>query len=281
VTYSIVARGVVPGGEGREPQPAWGVAVASKFLAVGSAVPAAAAGVGALATQAYANLDYRHQGLARLAAGLAAGDTLDALTAADDLRDERQVGAVDAAGTAASFTGSACLPWAGGVVGGPEVGGYAIQGNILTGPEVVEAMEEAWLLSPPHAPLGARLLVALQAGEHAGGDRRGRQSAAVLVVSAGSGYAGIGDVLVDLRVDDHADPVAELARLLELHHLYFGRPEETLPLEGDLAVEIGERLSRLGYATLEEWAGIANFEERMVDGAIDVLVLQQLRAATQ
>jgi uncharacterized Ntn-hydrolase superfamily protein len=280
VTFSIVARGFVPGTEGGEPQPAWGVAVASKFLAVGAVVPAAAAGLGALATQAFANLGYRTAGREHLAAGLSAQDVVDALTAADEGRDQRQLGVVDAAGHAATYTGAGCLPWAGGVVGAPDVGGYAIQGNILAGRHVVTAMEQAWLVSDPASGLGHRLLAALQAGDLAGGDRRGRQSAGLLVVTAGGGYGGGSDVLVDLRVDDHPDPVAELARLLELHHLYFGRPEETLPLEGDLALEVGERLSRLGFATLEEWAGVENFEERMVDGAIDVLVLQQLRAAT-
>jgi uncharacterized Ntn-hydrolase superfamily protein len=280
VTFSIVARGTVPATEGGEPQPAWGVAVASKFLAVGAVVPAAAAGVGALATQAFANLGYRPSGIAHLSEGLTAQDVVDALTAADEDRDQRQVGVVDATGRSATYTGSRCLPWSGGVTGPPDQGGYAIQGNLLTGRDVVAAMEHAWQVSDPATGLAHRLLAALQAGDLAGGDRRGRQSAALLVVAAGGGYGGGSDVVVDLRVDDHPDPTAELARLLELHHLYFGRPEETLPLEGALALEVGERLSRLGYATLEDWAGVENFEERMVDGAIDVLVLQQLRAAT-
>ncbi|WP_284117661.1 DUF1028 domain-containing protein [Streptomyces fragilis] len=175
------------------------------------------------------------------------------------------------------------MTWAGGV-SGPN---YAIQGNILTGPEVVRAMEEAWLASDEELPLARRLHAALLAGDRAGGDSRGRQSAALLVVSPGGGYGGGSDVLVDLRVDDHADPSAELGRLLELHDLYFGRPDPRtlLPLAGELAEEVAGRLAALGHrgveldVALSEWAGIANLEERLVDGAIDPLVLEQLRAA--
>ncbi|HVB26657.1 MAG TPA: DUF1028 domain-containing protein, partial [Mycobacteriales bacterium] len=195
MTFSIVARSA----DGS----AWGVAVASKFLAVGAAVPAAAAGVGALATQAWANLGYRPDGLALLRAGRSADQTLAALTEADEGRETRQAGIVDAAGTAATFTGSECHPWAGGVFGP----GYAIQGNILLGAEVVEAMERSWRDSAPDAPLGRRLLAALSSGDRAVGDRRGRQSAALLVVTAGGGYGGGSDVLIDLRVDDHPAPV--------------------------------------------------------------------------
>ena len=153
---------------------AWGVAVASKFLGVGVAVPAAAAGVGAIATQAWANLTYRPEGLALLRTGHDAQETIDILTTGDELRDERQVGIVDANGNSATYTGAKCHDWAGGVTGD----NYAIQGNILTGPEVVEAMAEAWLSSDEAAPLTRRLLTALIAGDEAGGDRRGRQSAA-------------------------------------------------------------------------------------------------------
>lgn len=263
---------------------AWGVAVASKFLAVGNAVPAARAGVGAIATQSFANLTYRPDGLAHLASGSDAQQTLDALTAADDLREQRQAGIVDANGGAATFTGAECNAWAGGVTGP----GYAIQGNILTGPQVVEAMERAWLATDTTSPLATRLLAALTAGDQAGGDRRGRQSAAVLVVTPGGGYGGGSDVQVDLRADDHADPVPELSRLLELHELYFGTtdPAALLPLDGDLAAEVRERLTTLGHTAddldkaLADWAGIENLEERMHAGAIDPVVLDMLRDLT-
>jgi len=253
-----------------------GVAVASKFLAVGAAVPAAAADIGAIATQAFANLAYRPEGLRLLGEGRSAQETLDALTAADEGRDQRQAGAVDAAGRSATFTGPACHDWAGGRTGD----GYAVQGNILTGPDVVEAMEKAWLVS--EGRLADRLLTALTAGDVAGGDRRGRQSAALLVVRRAGGYGGTSDVEVDLRVDDHPDPVPELRRLLDLHRLYFDRPDPDtlLPLEGELAGEVDLRLRALGFDTLDDWAGVENYEERMVDGQIDPLVLSQLRAAT-
>ena len=264
MTFSIVARA----------DDQWGVAVASKFLAVGAAVPAAQHGVGAIATQSYANLAYRPDGLAHLASGMSAQQTLDALTSADELREQRQAGIVDRDGNAATFTGSQCNPWAGGRTGD----GWAAQGNILTGPEVVDALAEAF--ESTTGPLALRLARALEAGDRAGGDRRGRQSAALLVVSQAGGYGGGSDVLVDLRVDDHPDPVPELLRLLDLHELYFGTPEQVLPLEGELAREVADRLARLGHASLEDWAGVENFEERMVPGSIDVLVLEQLRQAT-
>jgi uncharacterized Ntn-hydrolase superfamily protein len=253
-----------------------GVAVASKFLAVGAAVPAAAADVGAIATQAFANLAYRPDGLRLLGEGRSAQETLDALTAADEGRDQRQAGVVDAAGRSATFTGPVCHDWAGGRTGD----GYAVQGNILTGPDVVEAMEKAWLGS--EGRLADRLLAALTAGDLAGGDRRGRQSAALLVVRRAGGYGGTSDVEVDLRVDDHPDPVPELRRLLDLHRLYFDRPDPDtlLPLEGELAEEVDLRLRALGFDTLDDWAGVENYEERMVDGRIDPLVLSRLRAAT-
>ena len=266
MTFSIVARSA----DGAQ----WGVAVASKFLAVGAAVPAAAFGVGAVATQAAANLRYRPDGLALLAEGRGAQEVLDALTGADDGRDERQAGIVDRDGGAATFTGPGCHPWAGGRTGD----GWAVQGNILTGPEVVDAMAEAFEAST--GPLAHRLVAALTAGDAAGGDRRGKQSAALYVVSEGGGYGGGSDVLVDVRVDDHPEPVGELARLLDLYDLYFGKPESTLPLEGDLATEVARRLARLGHPSLDSWAGVENYEERMVDGAIDPVVLAKLREAT-
>jgi uncharacterized Ntn-hydrolase superfamily protein len=240
--------------------------------------------VGAIATQAYANLAYRPEGMAQLREGRSASLTLETLVAADDKRETRQVGIVDVAGAAATFTGSECNPWAGGVTGE----GYAIQGNILTGPEVVAAMEEAWHATRAGDPLARRLLAVLAAGDSAGGDRRGRQSAAVLVVTPEGGYGGGSDVLVDLRVDDHAVPVGELARLLDLHDLYFGKPDPDtlLDLSGELAIEVRRRLADLGHvdddldAALAGWAGIENYEERLVPGRIDPLVLAKLREAT-
>ncbi len=275
MTFSIVARSA----DGTS----FGVAVASKFLAVGAAVPAAEAGIGAIATQAYANLAYRPDGLAQLRDGRSAQLTLDTLVATDDKRESRQAGVVDAAGATATFTGSECNPWAGGTTGD----GYAIQGNILVGPEVVDAMEQAWLTSNPDEPLARRLLATLIAGDDAGGDRRGRQSAALLIVTAEGGYGGGSDVLVDLRVDDHVAPVAELGRLLDLHDLYFGKPDpdSLLDLAGDLAAEVRALLADRGFAddddleaALAGWAGIENYEERLVPGMIDPLVLKQLRA---
>jgi len=273
MTFSIVGHSIDAADGGTV---SLGVAVASKFLAVGAAVPAGAADIGAIATQAFANLAYRPDGLRLLGEGRSAQETLDALTAADEGRDQRQAGVVDATGRSASFTGSGCHDWAGGRTGD----GYAVQGNILTGPDVVEAMEKAWLGS--EGRLADRLLTALAAGDLAGGDRRGRQSAALLVVRRAGGYGGTSDVEVDLRVDDHPDPVPELSRLLDLHRLYFDRPDPDtlLPLEGELAAEVDLRLRSLGFETLDDWAGVENYEERMVDGQIDPLVLGQLRAAT-
>ncbi|MDX6268692.1 MAG: hypothetical protein QOD70_3432 [Frankiales bacterium] len=263
MTFSIVATA-----DGQ-----WGVAVASKFLAVGAAVPAAQWGVGAVATQSFANLAYRPEGLRLMAEGRTAQQALDALTATDELREQRQAGIVDRLGGAATWTGTECHGWAGGRTGD----GWAAQGNILTGPEVVDALAETFEATA--GSLSSRLAAALLAADRAGGDRRGRQSAVLLVVSEGGGYGGGSDVLVDLRVDDHPDPVLELQRLLDLHTLYFGRPEETLPLEGELAAEVAAKLQALGYADLDDWAGVENYEERMVPGAIDVLVLQKLREA--
>ncbi|GAA3922610.1 DUF1028 domain-containing protein [Actinoplanes auranticolor] len=280
MTFSVVARSADGG--------ALGVAVASKFLGAGAAVPAALADVGAVATQSYANLAYRPQALALLATGVPATETVAGLIAADaGPVDHRQVGVVGTQGPGATFTGSACHDWAGGVAGD----GFAIQGNMLAGPQVVEQMRRTWLAGADRTRLAYRLLDALRAGDEAGGDRRGRQSAALLVVAKGQGYGGTSDVVVDLRVDDHPDPVTELTRLLELHTLYFARPDPAtlLDLDGDIGAEVRERLAALGHpagpapADLDEalasWAGIANLEERIVAGRIDPLVLDQLRAA--
>lgn len=275
VTFSIVARSA----DGT----ALGVAVASKFLGVGAAVPAALADVGAVATQSYANLAYRPQALALLGTGVPASAAVRALVAGDTGPiAHRQVGVVGATGDGATFTGDACHPWAGGAAGD----GYAIQGNMLAGPRVVGDMAAAWLEEAGRSRLAYRLLAALRAGDEAGGDRRGRQSAALLVVAKGMGYGGGSDVMVDLRVDDHPDPVAELARLLEMHTLYFERPDPAtlIPLSGDAAGEVRSLLAAAGHADLDldealsAWAGIENLEERLVPGAIDPLVLAQLRA---
>lgn len=273
MTFSIVAR------QGD----AYGVAVASKFLAVGAVVPAARIGVGAVATQSLARVAYLEELLGRLAGGEVPAEALEAAVGLDEGRDERQVGVVGATG-AATFTGPGCNPWAGGVAG--EVGGtaYAIQGNILTGPEVVVAMERAWL-ERDGEPFARRLLAALSAGDEAGGDSRGRQSAAMYAVEPGSGYDHSG-VLVDLRVDDHTDPVGEIGRLLVEWELLFGRPEDVRPLEGELRAEVGERLARLGFTghdvggALEAWAGVVNYESRLTPDGIDARVLEALRRAT-
>lgn len=276
MTFSIVARSA----DGRH----FGVAVASKFLAVGAMVPAADVSRdgrpgGALATQALANLGYRAEGLRLLGEGRSAKETVEALTAADEQRAHRQLGVVDAEGQAATYTGSECLPWAGGATGY----GYAIQGNILAGSRVVALMEEAWLASDPRGPLSRRLLAALSAGDKVGGDSRGKQSAALIVVAAGEGYDG-SDVLVDLRVDDHEEPVRELGRLLEVHDLLFGKPDpdELLELDGELAEEVSRLLAGRGFAgeldkALASWAGRENLEMRLVDGRIDPVVLDYLR----
>jgi uncharacterized Ntn-hydrolase superfamily protein len=280
MTFSIVARSA----DGQ----AHGVAVASKFLSVGNAVPAAEAEVGALATQSYANLAYRPQGLTLLRTGVGAAGVVAGLTAADDGRDTRQLGVVGATGDGATYTGADCHSWAGGASGD----GYAIQGNILTGPEVVEEMRRAWLAGADEIRLARRLLAALRAGDLAGGDRRGRQSAALLVVAKGMGYGGTSDVQVDLRVDDHADPVGELERLIDLHSLYFDKadPADLSDLTGSLAEEVRARLKELGHEgapghagvdhALADWAGIENLEERIVPGRIDPLVLAHLRGLT-
>jgi uncharacterized Ntn-hydrolase superfamily protein len=273
MTFSIVARST----DGRS----FGVAVASKFLAVGAAVPAAEAEVGALATQSYANLAYRPQGLTLLRTGVPADLVVAGLTAADAGRESRQLGVVGPGGDGATFTGGSCHAWAGGVAGE----GFAIQGNILAGPEVVEQMRAAWLGGADEPSLARRLLAALAAGDAAGGDRRGRQSAALLVVSKGLGYGGTSDVVADLRVDDHPDPVPELARVLDIHTLLFGKPDpaELLDLDGELAAEVTRRLAGLGHVgadALASWAGIENLEERIVPGRIDPLVLAHLRRLT-
>jgi uncharacterized Ntn-hydrolase superfamily protein len=272
-TYSIVACDL----EARE----WGVAVQSKFLAVGAGVPAAEPEVGAIATQALANFRYGPDGLALLRKGLSAEETVASLTEADEGRDQRQIGVVDALGKAATYTGSACLEWAGGIVGD----GYAAQGNILVSEDTVAALARTFE-GTMGKPLARRLIACLEAAQAAGGDRRGQQSAALLVVRKDGGYMGTNDAVADLRVDDHERPIEELARLYELHDLLFGKTprEEWLEVDEQLAAELRERLDRLGYngkplpEAFETWAGTENLEDR-VDGVsrIDPVVLEQLR----
>jgi len=272
-TYSIAACDLDAG--------QWGVATQSKFLAVGSVVPWAEPGVGAIATQAYANPRYGPDGFALLREGLSAEEVVARLTEADDGRDERQLGVVDGRGGSASFTGPGCMAWAGGETGPC----FAAQGNILVGAETVAALA-ATFRATEGQPLSERLLECLAAAQAAGGDRRGQQSAALLVVERDGGYAGLSDVLVDLRVDDHETPVVELARLHAIHHLLFGKTprEQWLDVDDALRAELLERLQRLGYdgaleRALNDWAGTENLEER-VDGAarIDPVVLGELRA---
>jgi uncharacterized Ntn-hydrolase superfamily protein len=269
MTFSIVARSA--DGE------SWGVAVASKFLAVGSAVPAAVAGVGAIATQADANVAYKGLALGHMDRGATASEALQQLLEEDSGRDHRQVGIVDREGGAASHTGHACLDWAGSLIGD----GYAIQGNILAGPHVVTAMQDAFEATDPDEPLARRLLASLAAGDVAGGDRRGRQSAALLVVRDGAGYGGGDDVSVDLRVDDHADPVAELERLLDLNDLYLtaSTEAERVAITPELAAEITHLLRQRGYDDLQTWAGTENYEMRVDPGGawIDERILEILR----
>jgi uncharacterized Ntn-hydrolase superfamily protein len=280
VTFSIVGRS--PDGS------ALGVAVASKFLAAGAYVPAAAADAGAVATQANVNLELKTRGLAMLRDGTGAADLLDRFFADDPDRAHRQAGVVDRHGGAATFTGDRAQPWAGGRTGeGPE-GSFAAQGNLLAGPDVVDAMVHVWLATAGEPSLARRLVAALAAGQEQGGDPRGKQAAAVLVVSAGGGYGGLSDVVVDLRSDDHPEPISELLRMLDLHDLYFGSTpdDELLEHTPDLDEELARRLASTGYATgdldrdLYDWMGRENFEERWRDGRIDPVVLRHLRGTT-
>ena len=256
----------------------WGVVTESKFLAVGSIVPWAEPGAGAIATQSFANWRYGPDGLALLRQGLSASEVVERLTAADDDREQRQLGVVDAQGASAAFTGSGCHGWAGGRNGH----GYAAQGNILVSAETVDALAETFEATAGK-PLTERLLESVAAAQAAGGDRRGQQSAALLVVERDGGYAGLSDVLVDLRVDDHPRPIDELQRLYDMHWALFGSTprDEWLPVDEILRAEIGERLARLGQTDLAVWAAVENLEER-IDGsdAIDPVVLDALRNAS-
>jgi len=229
----------------------WGIGVASKFLAVGAVVPYARADVGAVATQSAANLSFGERGLDLMSTGFTASETLEQLLEKDDLIDERQVGLVDRNGGVATFTGKACSDWAGGLQGSS----YVIQGNILAGPEVVEEMAKAYEIRK--GELADKLFAALSAGDQAGGDRRGKQSACLLVVKRNGSYGGYTDRYLDLRVDNHSNPIAELHHLLQLHHIFFGSTEESEKIQIDhtLARELQKVLTRQGY-----YAGTINGE---------------------
>ena len=256
----------------------WGVAVQSKFLSVGSVVPWAAAHVGAVATQAYANPRYGPEGLALLREGLTAAEVVERLVAADAGRDERQLGVGDRHGGSAAYTGAGCMDWAGHRTGD----GYAAQGNILVSRETVDALAETFETTRGDS-LARRLLDCLAAAQVAGGDKRGQQSAALLIVQENGGYAGMSDLVCDLRVDDHERPIDELRRLYVLHDRLFGvtPDEDWLPLEGALADEVAARLSKTGHSSLREWAGVANLEDRVrEEPRIDPVVLEALREDT-
>ncbi len=212
----------------------WGVATQSKFLAVGAVVPWARANAGAVATQSYANTTFGPKGLELMAAGLSAQQALDRLLADDEDREHRQVGMIDRDGHAATFTGKDCLAWAGGRLGA----NYAVQGNILVGEDTVKAIARGF--ENAKGELADRLVAALRAGQQAGGDRRGQQSAAVLVMRAQGGYAGFNDRYIDLRVDDDPQPIERLQAILELHHLYFGKPspETLVTIDAKIAREL-------------------------------------------
>ncbi|MGL4611727.1 MAG: DUF1028 domain-containing protein [Trueperaceae bacterium] len=276
-TFSIVARDAATGD--------FGVAVASKFLAVGSAVSCAKAKLGAVATQSYANTSYGPRTLAGLEAGLTLESIHGAFAATDDGHAQRQYGLVDAQGKSITFTGSDCHPWAGGVA----KANLAIQGNILAGPHVIERMLETFEAST--LPFPEKLLAALQAGDDVGGDKRGKQSAALLVVREKGGYGGFDDRYLDLRVDDHSTPIPELSRLLSLHHLYFDKPEANniLAIRDEIAERLSQVLVKAGFLkTLQPWhetsekalrdlAGVENVEERMLEpGLVDRVVLEHL-----
>jgi uncharacterized Ntn-hydrolase superfamily protein len=274
VTYSIVAADPAAGEVG--------VAVQSKFLAVGAIVPWASADAGAVATQAHADVTIGPRGLALLRDGTAPADCIEALLDGDELREQRQFGLVAADGRAASVTGKECFDHASSIVGD----GFAAQGNILAARAVVEGLEAGFRASAGQ-PLAERLLTALERAQEAGGDRRGQESAALLVVREGGGYGGNHDRMLDLRADDHAAPIAELRRLLALHRLYFDRPDpaDALPIEGELRDELRAVLVRRGFDRDASWSealfayfGWENLEERWLgEHRLDPAVLAYIR----
>jgi uncharacterized Ntn-hydrolase superfamily protein len=254
-----------------------GVAVESRFIAVGAIVPWAEAGVGAVATQSFANTSYGPRGLALLKKGLHPKDALQQLTAKDPMAAQRQAGLVDARGRAASFTGKECFPWAGGIVGR----NFACQGNILVGEDVVRAMARAFESTEGDLPV--RLLAALHAGQRAGGDKRGQQSAALLVVRGKGGYGGLNDRWIDVRVDDHPAPIDELMRIFNIYDVTLlsrENPGDVVPLIPSVVKDLQRGLTQLGFyhgpctgkydrstkTAFEAWAGINNFENKLPTG---------------
>lgn len=310
MTYSIVARDPETGD--------LGVAVQSKFLAVGAVVPWAKAGIGAIATQAFANVDYGPKGLDLLADGHSAEGALRQLIATDDGREHRQAGIVDARGGSATHTGRDCFAWAGGRTGQ----NYAAQGNILAGAPVVDGLVDTFLAGG--RPFPELLIACLAAAEDAGGDRRGRESASILVVREGGGFGGGNDRWIDLRVDQHDDPIGELGRVLAFQRLYYDRPDpaDLVQLDEATAGELRSLLTALGggpggrfgtvyrrmsgepaedddphpavgqprpfpsnwddawQRALHEWMDVANLEARVVaPGWVDPRVVEILRSA--
>jgi uncharacterized Ntn-hydrolase superfamily protein len=280
MTFSIVARDLQAG--------ELGIAVQSKFLAVGAVVPWARAGVGAIATQSWANTTYGPRGLDLLASGLPANEVLAQLTRDDDRRALRQVGIVGMSGAPATYTGEECFPWAGGHIGEQ----YTCQGNILVGEDTVLAMARTFEETPGH--LCDRLIAALSAGQAAGGDSRGQESAALLVVRDGGGYEGFNDRFIDLRVDDHPQPIDELRRILQLHKLYLSHtePGDIMVIDHTLAVELQNLLTTSGdykggitgsydettRDAFRKFSGRENLEERWFEDArIDRVVLEFMR----
>jgi uncharacterized Ntn-hydrolase superfamily protein len=264
----------------------WGIAVQSKFLGVGAVVPWAKAGAGAVATQSYANTAYGPKALQLMEQGKSAQETLELLVAEDPDREMRQVGLIDASGNPASFTGKACYDWAGGVTGSH----FAAQGNILVDEETVQAM--ARVFTETKGTLAERLLAALDAGQEAGGDSRGKQSAALYIVKEKGGYGGFNDRYIDLRVDDHPDPIKELIRIYQLQQLYFApsNPERIAEIEGEVKEELMHHLTRLSYLNSETpskeeifkaltaYIHTENFEMREQSaGFIDLEILEYMK----
>jgi uncharacterized Ntn-hydrolase superfamily protein len=264
----------------------WGIAVQSKFLGVGAVVPWAKAGAGAVATQSYANTAYGPKALALMEQGKSAQETLELLLAEDPEKEMRQVGLIDASGNPATFTGKECYDWAGGLTG-PH---FAAQGNILVDEKTVQAM--AQVFAETNGPLADRLLAALDAGQEAGGDSRGKQSAALYIVKDKGGYGGFNDRYIDLRVDDHPDPIKELIRIYQLQQLYFApsKPERIAAIEGEIKDELIHHLKRLSYLSdglqsndeifraLTAYIQTENFEMReQSSGFIDLEVLDFMK----
>ena len=274
MTFSIVARD--PDAD------AVGVAVQSKFVSVGSVVPFASADAGAIATQSFANVAYGPDGLSRLRDGATAEETIQELTDADEEAPQRQVGIVGRDGSVAAFTGEECLDVAGDRQGET----YTVQGNILENEATLEAMADAYESTDGGLP--ERLIAALYAGEAAGGDSRGKQSAALYVVKPEGGYDGGNDRWIDVRVDDHQEPIAELERVFKLYDVTLlprEEPDELRELAGETAAAVTETLAELGFYdgrptetfgeeerdALESFRGVNNFENHSVAALEDAL----------